>query len=43
MAVTAKELARILGISQAAVSIALNNRPGVSEDTRKRVVAAARE
>lgn len=43
MAVTAKELAKILGISQAAVSIALNNRPGVSEDTRKRVVAAARE
>lgn len=43
MAVTAKELASLLGLSQAAVSIALNNRPGVSEDTRRKVVAAAKE
>lgn len=42
MSITAKELAVILGISPAAVSIALNNRPGVSEETRRRVIEAAK-
>lgn len=43
MAVTAKELAAMLGLSEAAVSMALNNKPGVSTATRKRVLEAARE
>jgi Transcriptional regulators len=42
MAVTAKEIAKILDISPAAVSIALNNKPGVSEETRQRVQEAAK-
>ena len=43
MSVTAKQLAQRLGLSEAAVSLALNNRPGVSRETRKRVMDAARE
>lgn len=43
MAITAKELAAQLGLSAAAVSMALNNKPGVSESTRERVLKAARE
>ncbi|MGN0999190.1 MAG: LacI family DNA-binding transcriptional regulator [Faecousia sp.] len=43
MAITAKELASRLGLSTAAVSMALNNKPGVSERTRERVLQAARE
>ena len=35
--VTAKRIAKDLGLSQAAVSLALNQRPGVSDATRKRV------
>ena len=38
---TAKELARKLGLSEAAVSFALNGRPGVSTKTRNRVKEAA--
>ncbi len=38
---TAKELAKTLGISEAAVSLALNNKPGVSTQTRNRVKDAA--
>ncbi len=41
MSITAKELARELGLSEAAVSLALNHRPGVSTATRKRVLEAA--
>ena len=41
MSITAKELAGILHMSPAAVSIALNNRPGVSNSTRKMVLEAA--
>ena len=41
--ISAKELARKLGISEAAVSLALNNKPGVSTSTRMRVLAAAKE
>ena len=40
--ITAKELAKLLGLSEAAVSMALNGKPGVSEKTRERVVQAAR-
>lgn len=41
--ITAKELSKLLGLSEAAVSMALNGRPGVSGATRERVLAAARE
>ncbi len=40
--ITAKELAGMLGLSESAVSLALNDRPGVSRETRKRVLEAAR-
>lgn len=38
---TSKELAKLLGISPAAVSLSLNNRPGVSQETRNKVREAA--
>lgn len=41
MAITAKELAKELGLSQAAVSMALNNKPGVSTATRRQVIEGA--
>ena len=40
---TAKELARLLGVSEAAVSFALNNKPGVSTETRNRIREAAQK
>jgi LacI family transcriptional regulator len=43
MAVTAKDIARKLNISTAAVSMALNNRPGIGEDTRYRILGLAKE
>ncbi len=39
---TAKELAKILGVSPALVSMALNGKPGVNEETRKRILDAAK-
>ena len=42
MGVTAKQLASLLGLSESAVSLALNNKPGVSSGTRKRVFEAAK-
>lgn len=41
MAITAKELAKKLNLSATAVSIALNNKPGVSTNTRNLVIKAA--
>lgn len=41
MSITAKELAKLMGLSEAAISMALNNKPGVSTKTRKRVLEAA--
>lgn len=38
MKVKAVEIARTLGLSRAAVSLALNGKPGVSEETRKAVL-----
>lgn len=38
---TAKELAKILGLSEASVSFALNGKPGVSTKTRNRVLEEA--
>jgi len=42
MGITAKELAKELMLSEAAVSMALNNKSGVSTKTRQRVLEAAR-
>ena len=41
MSITAKELAKRLGISETAVSMALNNKPGVSTKTRQEVIHLA--
>ena len=41
MSITAKELAKRLGLSAAAVSMALNHKPGVSTATRRMVLDAA--
>lgn len=43
MSVNAKDLARILQVSPSAVSIALNGRPGISPQTRERILGAAAE
>ncbi len=43
MPITIKDIARRLDISYGTVSRALNNRYGVSEETRERVLASARE
>ena len=41
MGITSKKLAQMLGLSEAAVSLALNGKPGVSRETRRRVLDAA--
>jgi len=41
--VTIKDISRIAGVSTAAVSIVLNGKPGVSEDTRYKILRIARE
>ena len=41
--ITAKKIAELLGLSEAAVSIAINNKKGVSHETRRRVIDAAHE
>ncbi|WFR54875.1 LacI family DNA-binding transcriptional regulator [Anaerocolumna sp. AGMB13025] len=43
MSISAKELAEKLNISPATVSMVLNNKPGISEQTRKIVMDAAAE
>ncbi len=43
MGITAKELAKILNLSEATVSVALNNKPGVSTETRQRILEAAEQ
>ncbi len=40
---TIADVARAAGVSPAAVSFAVNDRPGVSPETRERIVAVARE
>ncbi len=39
---TSKELAKLLGVSPATVSMALNGKPGVNEETRRLVLDAAK-
>jgi DNA-binding LacI/PurR family transcriptional regulator len=41
--VTITDIARIAGVSPGAVSFALNGKPGVSEQTRERILQVARE
>jgi DNA-binding LacI/PurR family transcriptional regulator len=41
--VTITDIARLAGVSKGAVSYALNGRPGVSDDTRDRILAIAEE
>lgn len=43
MKVTAKQIAEALQLSPSAVSLALNDKPGVSEDTKLRIFRKARE
>lgn len=43
MSVTAKQLAKQLNLSETAISMALNNKPGVSTKTRQLVIQAAEE
>lgn len=43
MAVRSKDIASMLSISPSSVSLALNNKPGVSDETRKLVKEKARE
>ncbi len=43
MGISGKELAKLLNISEAAISMALNNKPGVSTKTRNIIITAAKE
>lgn len=43
MSITAKEIARIMNVSEAAISMALNDKPGVSKTLKKRIIAVAEE
>jgi LacI family transcriptional regulator len=43
MKITIKDIAEKAGVSAAAVSLAINNKTGVSEETRERVMSVARE
>ncbi|WP_124066100.1 LacI family DNA-binding transcriptional regulator [Clostridium sp. E02] len=43
MSITAKDLAKLLNLSEAAISMALNHKPGVSTQTRKKVIESAKK
>lgn len=42
MSISAKQLADILGVSTSSVSLALNGKPGISEETRNNILDAAK-
>ena len=41
--ITNRDIAKLAGVSPAAVSLAINGKPGISEDTRQKVLAIARQ
>ena len=43
MGMTIREIAAIAGVSPAAVSLVMNNKKGVSEETRRRVMSVVEE
>jgi LacI family transcriptional regulator len=43
MGIRAKDIAKIAEVSPAAVSLALNNKPGISPDTRERIIRIAKD
>lgn len=43
MSITVKEIARITGVARATVDRALNNRGGINEETRQKIIAVAKE
>jgi len=43
MSITVKELAKMCNLSEAAVSMALRNKPGVSSETRRRIMELAKQ
>lgn len=43
MAIKSKELAKMLGVSTATISLVLNNKPGISEELRKKLLKRIKE
>lgn len=43
MSITVKEIARITGVARATVDRALNNRGGINEETRQKILSVAKE
>lgn len=43
MALTAKEVAKLIGVSQATLSLVINNKPGISAKTRQKVLHELKE
>ncbi len=43
MKLKSKDIANILGVSPATVSLVLNNKPGISEDTRQKIISYLEE
>ena len=43
MRLKAKEIAKELGVSEATVSLALNDRPGINKETKRRILTYIRE
>ena len=41
--ITNREIAKLAGVSPSAVSIAMNGKPGISEETRARILDIARQ